>query len=230
MRRYDVLSQMGTKPRPYGQPGVRDAYARRRLLWCDWLAIAPESARPRAVMVMSPDAASSCAISNASSLWEAGQAEGDAHALPCHAHHQDFDTAKLCSGLSLQRDSRAVASFSGDTPTTIRIFNAFATESLILAPDEELPNLLRILPFRSVVPWHEIVRPMPTAEFDAAPMQTLTQTAANASLLDSENTLALMRRHKQDVLWDVPGSRAFAHLIREAATFDQTARHARKRT
>ena len=180
------------------------------------------------MLVLSPDATNNCAITNATSLWMAGQAEGDAHALPCRVHHQDFGATKLCDGLATQRDSRAVVSFSGDTPTTIRIFNAFATETAILAPDEELPLLLRILPFRSVVPWHQIVRPMPTADFDRAPVQTLAQAAANSTLLELDRTLALMRRHKQDVLWDVPGSRAFAHLIREAAALfdhEQSAGH-----
>lgn len=218
-RQYDVLSQMGTKPRPYGQAGVRDAYARRRALWCDWLSLSP-SARPSNLLVDSPDAGRHSCKANASATWAAGMAEGDAHALPCRAHHQDFAPSKLCGGLALQRDSRAVVSFSGDTPTTIRIFNAFATETVVLAPDEELPHLLRILPFRSAVPWHDIIRPIPTGALDSAPVQTLAAAASNATLRDRELTVELMRRHRDDVLWDVPESRAFLHLLREAATFD----------
>lgn len=219
-RRYDVLSIMGTKPRPYGQPGVRDAYARRRTLWCDWLGVTPPSARPAKVLVDSPDKGRHVCHANASATWMAGQAEGDAHSLPCRVHHQDFAASQLCDGLALQRDSQAVVSFSGDTPTTIRIFNAFATESVIFAPDEELPMLLRILPFRSVVPWHKIIQPIPTATFDPAPVQTLAALASNTTLLERERIVALMRRYREDVLFDVPESRAYLHLLREAAAFD----------
>ena len=220
-RRYDIMSQMGTKPRPYGpSTGFRDVYARRRDLWCDWLDIMPPSARPANLLVSSPDA-NSC-HTNTSMTWLAGKANGDAHSLRCRAHHQDYAMSTICAGLATQRDSRAVVSFCGDTPTTIRIFNAFATESIILAPDKELPMLLAILPFRSAIPWRNIIRPVPTDRFDRAPVQTLTDVAKNESLLDREATLALMRRHRADVLWDVPGSRAYLHLIREAAFFDRT--------
>ena len=46
------------------------------------------------------------------------------------------------------------------------------------------------------------------------------RASARDAPVDRERTLALMRRHREDVLWDAPGSRAYLHLIREAALFD----------
>jgi hypothetical protein len=134
--------------------------------------------------------------------------------------HKGLCHINMFCEVMLSADSRAIVSFSGDTPTTIRIFNAFATESIILTPDAELPLLLRLLPFRSVVPWHDIIRPIPTQRFDRAPVETLADVARNETLLARQRTLALMRRHRRDVLWDERDSQAFLHLIREAASFD----------
>ena len=108
----------------------------------------------------------------------------------------------ICAGLATQRDSRAVVSFCGDTPTTIRIFNAFATESIILAPDKELPMLLAILPFRSAIPWRNIIRPVPTDQFDRVVSVEMFEHLRNwHSMLDRIDS------------WLRPGGQAFFHVF-----------------
>ena len=251
-RRYEVVASMSAQKRPYSlfartnvepgaAPGARrverrllmkkqtptmmdtDSYARRRLLLCTWMRT-EESSRPPNFLLSSPSADICEPGSSRMDTASAPPKEiRDQHSLPCKLQAEDHDRTRICSGMVEQANSRTVLALSGDTPTTLRIFSSFATETPMLVPDVELPPLLKLLPFRSLVPWREMFISFEASDFDAAPVDALARAVRNATARPDalERIQELMRQYREDVLWDMPGSRAFANLALEAFRFDK---------
>ncbi len=204
-RTYDVISLMSIQMPP---PKRSAAYARRQLLWCDWLNTRVHRMQETAhALVSVPD-------------------DRDVHCTRSAVQEDDGLLAKAkssakvvpkCEAMAIMADSRMVLSLAGDTPTTDRLFNAFDSETAVLVLSDELPALLRRLPFPSVIPWRKVLQlVVPTSNFTASPLRSITRVATKTSLRTLGHVIALMRLHRNDVRWSVQGSRATWNVLHEA--------------
>ena len=83
--------------------------------------------------------------------------------------------------------------------------------------ESDLPSLLPSLPFRSAVPWEQLLVVIDDDQWQASPVDAMLEAAEELGEEGWTKKHELMRKHAPDVLWGVQGSRAHLHLLREAA-------------
>ena len=122
-----------------------------------------------------------------------------------------------CGGMLMMGSAKLVLNLPGDTPTTDRIWAAFHTYTPVAVVESDLPSLLPSLPFRSAVPWEQLLVVIDDDRWQASPVDAVLEAAEELGEEGWTKKHELMRKHAPDVLWGVQGSRAHLHLLREAA-------------
>merc|ERR1712186_220057 len=97
-------------------------------------------------------------------------------------------------------NSRMMVSFSGDTPTTDRIFNSFDSLTPIAVLSDQKQAIIETLPARQTVPWSDILLELDSHSFAEAPVKYLEEFVQQISIQQLESIQKLMKDHRTDVL------------------------------
>lgn len=175
-----------------------DPYVKRRALWCDWV---DTENRPEGFFIRAYE--KSCDSQKEDELLE----ESRFH---------------FCRSFKFMRQSRMMFSFSGDTPTTDRIFNAFVSLTPIVVLSDEKPAIIDTLPARDVVPWSDILLEIDAHQFLEEPVQYLQRYVEQVGIDKLKDIQRLMEVNRKHVLWHVDGSQAPMHFLSAAKQSLQT--------
>jgi hypothetical protein len=191
-RLYDISFAGQTKKDIHLHSYGTDPYERRRALWCDW--VDTQDKRPGFLI--------------------------QAFEASCESQMEDQFLQKerihTCRALSNIQESRMMISFSGDTPTTDRIFNAFDTLTIVVVLSDEKQAIIDTLPARDRVPWNDILIEIDTDEFLKGPVKSVEQLVDRMSQAKLKAVQDLMSKYRRDVLWHIEDSQAAAHFIAAA--------------
>lgn len=118
-------------------------------------------------------------------------------------------------GTAIMSNSILTLSFNGGTPTTDRLFNSFETLTLLGVLSASKAELIPLLPYQNIVPWHDI---LVWIDFDSI-STSIDPTMPIRALLDEttiQKHLNLMMKYKNDILWCRNDSRAVFNLLNSA--------------
>lgn len=118
--------------------------------------------------------------------------------------------------IELSGNSRMTISLTGDTPLGDRVANSFITETVVILLSFDVDPIIELLPFKNIIPWKSFFYIIDGNEFRLRPTITLSELKNKINLKEIEEKINLMKKYKNDVLWEVENSRAYLHFINEA--------------
>merc|ERR1712071_333442 len=108
--------------------------------------------------------------------------------------------------------SKFVLMLPGDTVTSSRLYDAFTTNTIPIIMSDSIMQYG--LPFLTLVPWKDIAFFVQATNRSPKDIAASLERVATAPDYLVEHKLRMMQVHKQDVLWNIEGSRVTENIMK----------------